>query len=290
MGVRLEILKVKTYKIGDFCKKVGVSPDFLKYQEAHGLIIPYLRENSDYRYYGLKHAGRVYETLMYKNLGFTSREIKQIFSKQTTDEIMNMFSEKAAATEAQIDRLQQHLAFIDMVTRSRRCETRPNPWYVCDLEGQYYLPHFRRNDFISDEKTLAFINEWINWSPMVYSTQRVILGTAPDRIRIDDDTDYCWGFLVPEKFARNAGLPTSDPVVYIPPQRCLLYYQNVEEPVSPEKSSRGLLRLCYHRRVEATMKKCGFKAAGDIYNVVLFYSYEEDVRRIHTKLIIPLQD
>jgi len=284
------MISVKTYKIGDFCKKVGVSANFLKYQEEHGLITPYLKEYSDYRYYCLEHAGRVYETLMYKNLCFTSREIKQLFSKKTSDEIMNMFSDKSAKTRAQIGRLQHHLEFMDMVTKCRRCETRPNPWYICELEGHFYLPHFRRDDFLSDERTLAYIKDWIFWSPMVHSTQRVILGGASDRIRIDDDTDYCWGFIVPEKFAREVGLPTGDPVIYIPPQRCLLYYQNVEVPLSPERSSRGMLKSCYHTGVEATMKQCGFKAAGDIYNVTLFYSYEDGVRRIHTQLIIPLED
>lgn len=281
---------MKTYKIGDFCNKVGVSPNFLKYQEEHGLITPYLKENSDYRYYCLEHAGRVYETLMYKNLGFTSREIKQLFSEKTANEIMDMFSEKVVRADEKIDLLRYQSEFMNMVMRCRRCEARPSPWYVCDLDGYYYLPHYRREEFISDENTRALINDWINWSPMVHSTQRVVLDLASDRVRIDDDTDYCWGFLVPEKFAREVGLPVRDPVIYIPPHRCLLYFQNVDVLLSPERSSRGLLKSCYHGGVEATMKKCGFKTAGDIYNVTLFYSYEDGRRRIHTQLIIPLED
>ncbi|NCB51188.1 MAG: MerR family transcriptional regulator [Clostridia bacterium] len=282
--------KVKIFKIGEFCKNLGVSPDFLKYQEEHGIIRPWFKENSDYRYYNVEHAGMVYETLQYKNLGFSSREIKRLLDGKSSDEIMDMLAAKDSETEEQIARLSYHSDYIRSLIKHKRSEDRPNPWYVCDLGGLYYLPHFHMDDFISDERTKKMIREWIYWSPMVASTQRILCDLNSEHIRVDEKTDYYWGFLSREEFAAEVGLPTEAPVLYIPPRRCLLYYLNVVSPAPSSHQWREMLQAFFRGPVEATMKQCGFKASGDIYNVVLFYSYEGGARRIHTQMIIPLED
>jgi DNA-binding transcriptional MerR regulator len=281
---------MKAFRIGDFCDKVGVSPDFLKYQEEQGIIQPYLRSDANYRYYNVSHAGRVYATLRYKNLGFNSKEIKQMMMEKPSGEVMDMLSAKEAETEQQIVRLRYYLDHMRMIQECRRCEEQPTPWYIRNLGGYYYLPHFHRDDFLQDECTNTLVREWISWSPLVLSTQRIISGFSGEAGNTDEKLDYYWGFLAEEQFAKDVGLSVGEPVLYIPPHRCLLSYQNIVPPEPSAYSWQKMLKEFLKIPAQDVIRQCGFQISDDSYNVTLFYSSEEGKEHIHTQLIVPLSD
>lgn len=122
--------------------------------------------------------------------------------EKTSGEVMDMLSAKEAETEQEIVRLQYYLNHVRMIQECRRCEEQPNPWYIRNLSGYYYLPHFHRDDFLQGERINALVREWISWSPIVLSTQRIISGFSEENA--DENLDYYWGFLAEEQFAKTS--------------------------------------------------------------------------------------
>lgn len=66
---------MKRYRIGDFARELGVTPDFLKYCEKHGYLTPQTELNG-YRYYDFASSAPVIEYMKLRNQGFTAREAK----------------------------------------------------------------------------------------------------------------------------------------------------------------------------------------------------------------------
>lgn len=60
----------KHYRIGEFAKRMGVSPHFLKYYEESGILKPDTHENR-YRFYDMWDASIILECKRMKNMGFS---------------------------------------------------------------------------------------------------------------------------------------------------------------------------------------------------------------------------
>ena len=91
------------YKIGEFSKYMGVTPDFLKHYEQYGLIQPNISE-SNYRYYNFEKASDVIECVRLRNWGFSLKEIQNITQEASVEETVLGFvafvDKKAAEEEA----------------------------------------------------------------------------------------------------------------------------------------------------------------------------------------------
>ena len=55
------------YRIGDFARELGVTPDFLKYCEKNGFLQPEIEENG-YRYFDFRQSALAIEYLKMKSL------------------------------------------------------------------------------------------------------------------------------------------------------------------------------------------------------------------------------
>lgn len=93
--------KMIYYRIGEYARKMGVTPDFLKYYERLGILHAQTLENG-YRYYPFNQSSKILECMRLKNYGFSVRSIEAMFSddltavQQKMDEQIQELEEKAA--------------------------------------------------------------------------------------------------------------------------------------------------------------------------------------------------
>ena len=59
---------LKPYRIGEYARYMGVTPDFLKHYEQFGLITPSVAENG-YRYYPFRESSRLLDCLALRGYG-----------------------------------------------------------------------------------------------------------------------------------------------------------------------------------------------------------------------------
>jgi DNA-binding transcriptional MerR regulator len=285
---------MKNYRIGEFARKVGVSPDFLKYQEEFAVIDPQQDKNSNYRHYQFSQAGRVYASLYYRNLGFSLREISKLLNDSSLEQIFADINARSEQIEEEIHRLQICQETIrDLNVASERFSMQ-NPWYIDILPSFAFLPHSHRYNFIEDERITSILADWTSWFPTVFSCQRILYKHAeksefssPASVTPPPEgLDFYWGFMVDAIFADENGLSLQDPVLLIPNDRYLVYYQSLileDTPILPSTTLDTILE----KPLEVAQQN-NLHIKGDIYHRILFHSHEDKQHALNSILYLPI--
>ena len=73
--------KVSQYKIGDYARYMGVTPDLLKHYEQHGLVTPEVSP-SGYRYYPFTQSPALLSSMGLRSYGLPLREISAMLQQE----------------------------------------------------------------------------------------------------------------------------------------------------------------------------------------------------------------
>ncbi len=261
--------KHRYYRIGDFARKLGVTPDLLKYCEQKQLISSVKQENG-YRYYSFDQAATVYEYLKLKNQGFSAVEIFSILHGTS-------FRELSTHSVAREEELKQQLNFTQALLRySRKLAdademfTKSPAWQLTRRGPWVFLPHSDEDLLTEDEACLNRVSQWIRWMPVVFSASRI----KPDGPRI-------WGLAAEEEFARQQGLDLSAPVQHIPAGLYLQLYMTEDLPRTGQELNRA---------GAATPERLGLRQAGPSIQFVLAKMWGEAGRKGYSVLCIPVEE
>lgn len=205
---------MKQYRIGEFAKFLGVSPDFLKHYEEQGILRP-SRSESGYRYYSFTTAMTLIECVRLRNYGMTLREIREILTEhaESNQTVERRFAENIRSLEQELT-LDQALIrnYHEFLTWREPLEERDWDWDVRRSSPMLFLPHTDRDDFLPDSRIYEILRDWMSFIPMVKST-----------MRIDRSGQVTWGFVVSEAEQRELRLPVNDIVERIPARKILYY-------------------------------------------------------------------
>ena len=159
---------IRRYRIGDFARYMGVTPDFLKHYEEHGLVQATHTE-AGYRYYDFRQSARILEYMRLKNCGVSLKDMKSMLSAES-DEALALMDERLEEVRR---RMLFDAAVLEEYERFRnwyeRRRSRPVEWEVREIEGRSFLPHTDGQDFIKDERIYELLKSWAAWMPVVKS-------------------------------------------------------------------------------------------------------------------------
>jgi DNA-binding transcriptional MerR regulator len=172
----------KRYRIGDFARFMGVSPDFLKLYEEAGLLRVEQRR-SGYRYYPFHDSARVLEYMKLRNYGVRIRDMEALLLDEE-DNVLGELDRKADEMRRSVERTE---ILIDAHDRFRRWaearRRRPIDWEIKELEPAFFLFHSNSQDFIDDDRIYEIVRDWSSWLPAVKSAMYVralfLLKTLP---------------------------------------------------------------------------------------------------------------
>ena len=206
---------MKQYRIGEYAKYLGVTPDLLKHYEELGLLKPG-RTEKGYRYYSYKTTILLIESIRLRNYGMTLREITDILAKKQNDnEAMDRrlcINMENLRQEASLDEALAHdyEAFLEW---KASLSDRDADWVIRWGKPMYFLPHTVQNDFLEDPRISELLKDWMSYIPIVKPAMRVDTAGA-----------VTWGFLISQENHRKLGLPIND-VVQVIPSRKIFYYK-----------------------------------------------------------------
>lgn len=260
----------KLYRIGDFAKKLGVTPDLLKYCEKKGIITSVKSENG-YRYYDFRQSAQVIEYLKFQNLGFSADEIYSSLHADSIRELISIeqahreeLKRKALFYEAIIERNEQAMILKDMFSIPPKwtLEQRSPAWFIRNSVGMSLL---------EDEEIYERIEEWNQYLPVVESA------CCYDHF---ETSRASWGLYIDGKYAEQFGLDTSDPAEYVPGHLILAVY------ITRELGST-------HGYIVETGKtlpgKLGLRQTGPAFHRVIAKMWSNDTRREYSILNIPVE-
>lgn len=264
------------YKIGEFSKFMGVTPEFLKHYEQYGLIPPSTSEKG-YRYYSFEMASEVLECIKLRNWEFSLKEIQKIITELSVEEILEMYAEKITEMKEMI---RFYEAVIHDYEQTRKwIESKPDSddWTIEMLEETVFLTHSNKRDFVHDPGMTRIMEQWVQWMPMVHSCQYI------SEFRGIENPDFQWGFSVPLHMAQTYGLMIDKPCRIIPAQRCLCI------PLTRYTTLNLQGQTSCTEIVEQIVNQYHFEIKGEIYREVFQYSHENGKHTQHCRLIVPLK-
>ena len=260
---------LKPYRIGEYARYMGVTPDFLKHYEQFGLITPSVAENG-YRYYPFRESSRLLDCLALRGYGTPLKEMRGMLLEDDADAFRQKLDERAEALRRQIAFNQAVVKEHEVLSRwMTRMEGREEDWHVVELPALLFLPHTNLHTFLDDPRIYEVLSGWTPYMPMVKSCLRI----TPS----DAGPAYCWGLGVREDFAQAHALPVSGVVERLPARKAfVLDYCGWQ--VSPGESPLNK----HYKRFLSRMEALRLRPTGATYLTVLFHTHDADgTRRDH---------
>lgn len=230
----------RNYRIGDYARYLGVSPDLLKHYEQIG-IIRSQRSQSGYRYYSFVTAVRLFESIRLRNYGMTLHEIAEILNEEKPDDdaVKNRFIGNVRLLEQEAS-LNNYLVseYRNFLEWKKPLEKRGSDWVVRNANSFYFLPHTNKYEFLDDPRIYEILKAWISVYPLVKSA-----------LRVGADGQKTWGFIVEEDLCRALSLPVNDVVCHYPQRKTFVYsccgdvlQSALEVPENPDHPAFSRLR------------------------------------------------
>ena len=210
----IPISQIREYRIGEFAKYLGVTPDLLKHYEDQGIIQP-TRSDSGYRYYPFNTTMLLIECIRLRNYGMTLREIREILAAHHLDtaavssrlaENVEHMKEEILLDEALTADYEEFLAWQAPLSE------RDFDWEIRWSKPMAFLPHTDKYDFLQDPRIYEILKSWMSYIPIVKSSMKA-----------ERNGRITWGLLVEERMIRQLKLPVNDIVEFYPPYKVFYY-------------------------------------------------------------------
>ena len=230
----IPISQIREYRIGEFAKYLGVTPDLLKHYEDQGIIQP-TRSDSGYRYYPFNTTMLLIECIRLRNYGMTLREIREILAAHQLDtaavssrlaENVEHMKEEILLDEALTADYEEFLAWQAPLSE------RDFDWEIRWSKPMAFLPHTDKYDFLQDPRIYEILKSWMSYIPSVKSSMKA-----------ERNGRITWGLLVEERMIRQLKLPVNDIVEFYPPYKVFYYkfraplmhssFENFDTPSHP---------------------------------------------------------
>jgi len=211
------------YRIGDFARYLGVTPDFLKHYENLGIISSVQGENG-YRYFRFQEANKIFECIKLKNLGFTIRESEKMLNELSEAEIFGLIGENLLRIRKDIHFKQQLLSSYSRFEEEMSfLAYADSDWSIRNTEPILFLPHTTSRSFIDSPKIYEILPEWMGAMPIVRSAAIIPVNRPESFSAPTSSIRRTWGFAVPKRYAEALELPINDMVIQLPACKALHY-------------------------------------------------------------------
>ncbi len=246
---------MKQYRIGDFARYLGVTPDLLKHYEDVG-IIQSMRSESGYRYYPFYTTMFLIESIRLRNYGLTLREIRDILTVHSADNarVEALLEEKMEILGQEINLDQALREDYDSFLRWKESLGGLNrDWEIRRSRPMLFLPHTDGYDFLEDPRIYEILNQWMSYIPIVKSARKA----GPDGKSV-------WGFLADGNTVRRLQLPVNDVVEQYSPRRTLYYKFCAQLLTEKEETADNPEHPAFQK-----LRELGLKQDGPCFRVTL---------------------
>ncbi len=163
--------KQKTYRMGEFSRKLGVSRDLIKHYEKQGILTSRREEGNQYRYYYHAQYPAILISKKLQNMGYSLREIGHLLNAANLEESAAGSTQRIAALEReQLLRgmVLESLRFVNDCQQKALNGTLVGSWELADRSELVFFPFSGTEAFLplSPEDTEA-MSGWTDATPAV---------------------------------------------------------------------------------------------------------------------------
>ena len=250
--------KVSQYKIGDYARYMGVTPDLLKHYEQHGLVTPEVSP-SGYRYYPFTQSPALLSSMGLRSYGLPLREISAMLREDDLDAYLGRLEARTQEIRRQMRHEQALLDEHERLVRwLRRVSPRGEDFQIDNGHEMLFLHHSQNLSFIDEPEVYDILGGWTAWLPVVKSCLRI------------DGEEKQWGLVIHRSFAEENDLPMSSAVRIMPARKRFVF------SFSGYQAPEGVSLIdALEQRCRSRMAAMNLFPTGDMLMIMLLQTHEE---------------
>lgn len=211
---------MKTYKIGEIAKMLGISSETIRNYEKKGLIEPYKEEESNYRYYDIVQINRLLNLQKYQKYGYSLQEIGEIIEDTTMHELEMSLENKEELLFNEAFHLNLKINSIHtMINCMLQAQNAKQGCFLGQRPALYRMSYQQNYELIIDEKVQEEMVKWLKYADLPFMSGC----TQPEDIE-GGNHEFQFGFCLDKKTAEFLGVKESDIVKYYEPCPAILFY------------------------------------------------------------------
>ena len=228
---------LKTYKIGEIAKLLGISAETIRNYEKKGLIEPY-KEDSNYRYFDVIKVNHLLNIQKFQKYGYNLHEIKQIINESTMKEaeysLINREKEllnDAFYLNLKINSINTTINFMTQAQNAKQgC-------FLGERPPLYRLNYQKNHELIENEIVQEEVVKWLKYADLTFMSGSIQLDVI---MNLGKDFDF--GFCLDKRTAEFLGIHENDIVQFYDNCPAIIFYYEATPNNDLEGISKMLLK------------------------------------------------
>lgn len=217
------------YKIKEFSKRSGITPDTLRYYEKIGVISSIRQEENAYRTFTDYDLMEALQVRFLRSVNTPLTDLRPNQNPHRLSHIFGQMDREAEELEAEIKTLNNRLLRVNMLKNElEECQTKLN---VC-TQVEYpkmaaiYLPP------VMDDESAAIVSSWTECMPYTHISFRI----PEEQVRLRENAvmNAQIGFGMLYSYAEKLGVPVHSPVEVTQPHRGVRCILRIQNPIHPK--------------------------------------------------------
>lgn len=255
---------MKTYKIGEIAKLLGISSETVRNYEKKGLIEPY-KEDSNYRYFDIIKVNHLLNIQKFQKYGYNLHEIKEIMNESTMKEVEHSLinKEKELLNEAfylnlKINSINTTINFMSQAQDAKQ------ECFLGERPPLYRLNYQKNHELIEDERVQEEVVKWLKYADLTFMSGSIHLN---DTMNLDKDFNF--GFCLDKRTAEFLGIHENDIVKFYYSCPAIVFYYEATPKNDINSIAKSILEYA---------NKNNLRIVGDSISRVIFARWidEED--------------
>ena len=205
------------YKIGKMSKLLGISPEGLRLYERSGMISSIKNEDTGVRYYQPLDITSLIRCKSYRRYGFSINETADLMNTKDLAFITEQYKQREDILRDKIEWDIQMLSYLKGIRRI--IETMGADFKHCKIAespSMYRFVYMENGNIVLNDEMLEKFSNWVERVP--FSALSIVW----DKERLmRSETSYKAALCVPVEYAKAVGHYLGDPVLYLPPKKCV---------------------------------------------------------------------
>lgn len=272
------IILQEYYTINEMARYLRATPAALRLYEEKGILKPIRSAENNYRCYTRDDIRLLVNCKIYQNFGFSLTEISHLLSSVSAQEVDELMQKQEAKIERNIQTDLAARAHIKLVQQKKR--------ELLALQGSYYIsssPHCLACYQTVGDKICWDMNDAPYWDMVAQNYGLFTMcGAIPQEYLYDDrfSEQVLTGFAIDVDAADELGVPRTDAVQELLPQRCV----HTGIIVSPYLRHHSL------EPVYDWIRKRQMCICGDVHFQLHLVEYDQGVAVRYYEIWIPVAD
>lgn len=267
---------MKTYKIGEIAKMLGISSETIRNYEKKGLINPYKEEDSNYRYYDIIQINHLMNVQKFQKYGYSLHEIKNLMKDTSMLRMEISLAERQGALQNQVFLMNLKLNSIhEDIHCMMQAQNAQQGFFIGERPALYRLNYQRDFELLTQVRIQEELVKWLKYEDLAFMSGSVSLMDLESGA-----CDFDFGFCIDKRTAEYINIKENDVVKYYEACPAIVFYYEAT-PFSDMQTISAM--------VMKYVKEKNLRICGESISRVIFANWQKDNYFISHLVWMPIE-